>query len=83
MLFLKSSIGFNLNLLECKCEYVNAYVTELIVLISTYWNVNPRQVVHDIVKAVLISTYWNVNHIRKIEDWANQQVLISTYWNVN
>ena len=55
-----------------------------IVLISTYWNVNPEQLLPHIVKTtVLISTYWNVNTDAKDFAIKIKTVLISTYWNVN
>ena len=32
--------GFNLNLLECKSKTLRGVLTDILVLISTYWNVN-------------------------------------------
>ena len=56
-----------------------------VVLIETYWNVNPFasagpahwQLV------VLIETYWNVNMKSEPPFSAATLVLIETYWNVN
>ena len=32
--------GFNLNLLECKLTFIKLSANSMLVLISTYWNVN-------------------------------------------
>ena len=53
---------FNLNLLECKYFFIVKLLINLLVLISTYWNVNffVRPIMFSST-SVLISTYWNVN----------------------
>ena len=53
---------FNLNLLECKYIVSEMMNRKMIVLISTYWNVNERMSAYlNTMAKVLISTYWNVN----------------------
>ena len=59
-----TSMCFNLNLLECKCNCWFAQSSILRVLISTYWNVN-QHLHSELLRymSVLISTYWNVNFL--------------------
>ncbi len=59
-------------------------VIVVIVLISTYWNVNYGLSSKDKSQPdVLISTYWNVNTNETSGFFTSITVLISTYWNVN
>ena len=56
----------------------------IIVLISTYWNVNSFIIFRSKQShLVLISTYWNVNSTEPTSSSSGDNVLISTYWNVN
>ena len=56
----------------------------MLVLISTYWNVNQYGTyISAVVYGVLISTYWNVNSATAKYFNKKVTVLISTYWNVN
>ena len=81
---LRSARCFNLNLLECKSKAPPLHSSFTLVLISTYWNVNPKnESKEQLNRKVLISTYWNVNFSSRAESSISKPVLISTYWNVN
>ena len=62
-LLANENTGFNLNLLECKHNFLQVLSSHACVLISTYWNVNVLKRCPDCPTGwVLISTYWNVNY---------------------
>ena len=62
----------------------DAWISEEIVLIDTWWNVNLYlPTLPQPLTAVLIDTWWNVNHERQEQVKCRLWVLIDTWWNVN
>ena len=71
-------------MVECESEDVEQVMTDTLVLIDTWWNVNNLLFASFHIHAsVLIDTWWNVNllNLRTLPE--SEMVLIDTWWNVN
>ena len=69
-----------------ECEYHQRYLVGLVtmVLIDTWWNVNPvYRSRMEFGGYVLIDTWWNVNSSFLTPFPSDLFVLIDTWWNVN
>ena len=54
--------GFNRYMVECELAFNNKTTPCFTVLIDTWWNVNVREIEHNLIRyGVLIDTWWNVN----------------------
>ena len=57
-------IGINRNIVECKLDYLSAFLLILRELIETLWNVNQRKgAFFKATDSELIETLWNVNQL--------------------
>ena len=71
-------------MVECE-SFIQSYrLTENLVLIDTWWNVN-EEFTNYLKEAgfVLIDTWWNVNQNVVATQKRKYKVLIDTWWNVN
>ena len=75
---------FNRYMVECELICSTDWLTVLIVLIDTWWNVNYDTAPCCIsMCSVLIDTWWNVNDKKVLFVDIEHTVLIDTWWNVN
>ena len=71
-------------MVECEFEIISYITRSVIVLIDTWWNVNPRNlIVFTNSEKVLIDTWWNVNILPDFVSSKESVVLIDTWWKVN
>ena len=76
--------GFNRYMVECESILTAQQLSEILVLIDTWWNVNQLAEGGVLKKGqVLIDTWWNVNTDSICKWFGIQPVLIDTWWNVN
>ena len=76
--------GFNRYMVECESILTAQQLSEILVLIDTWWNVNiltPQSFGEE--QLVLIDTWWNVNINNYDSNIRRTNVLIDTWWNVN
>ena len=75
---------FNRYMVECESILTAQQLSEILVLIDTWWNVNQLAEGGVLKKGqVLIDTWWNVNTDSICKWFGIQPVLIDTWWNVN
>ncbi|EDO58930.1 hypothetical protein CLOL250_00472 [Clostridium sp. L2-50] len=71
-------------MVECESILTAQQLSEILVLIDTWWNVNLMELTGYLMNIrVLIDTWWNVNAQRQAPSTVSSQVLIDTWWNVN